>query len=359
MEENMNDVVVGICPEEQKVLLPVLAPYTVLAASSVSQLLSLLDIHRDVLFVVAMPDYLGVGSKELTREVKRKLPNLPLLLIENDETTSFGKDYFNYGVVDFLEYPATAEAFSRKIEVYVLFNARLESLAGGCLICTEKNHLAVDDQLVERIVRVLQVNNEELETHMKRTSLMMQVLANQVASQHIPGYELTSRQLEAMVKMAPLHDIGKSCIPTELLNKPGRLTNDEFEEVKLHVICGAAMMQRHKPRTAECQMMQETANSIILCHHEKYDGTGYPYHLRKEEIPLPGRLMAVIDVYDALTSERPYKHAYPHKQAVHILLSGKGTHFDPTLINVFLTVQEKIHETSEAYHPLENVDQYY
>jgi putative two-component system response regulator len=134
--------------------------------------------------------------------------------------------------------------------------------------------------------------------------------------------------------------VGKIAISDSILNKPGRLTPEEFEEMKKHTTFGIQVIEQIEAAAEESDFLS-FAKIFAGTHHEKWDGTGYPAGLRGEAIPLPGRLMAIADVYDALTSERPYKKSFPHGEAVQIIVEGRGTHFDPLLTDMFIREAEK------------------
>jgi putative two-component system response regulator len=129
--------------------------------------------------------------------------------------------------------------------------------------------------------------------------------------------------------------VGKIAISDLILQKPGRLTPEEFEEMKKHAAFGVQIIEKIEASTSACDFLKY-AKIFAGTHHEKWDGTGYPNGLKGEEIPLPGRIMALTDVYDALTSDRPYKEAFTHEDAVKIILEGRGSHFDPALTDAFL-----------------------
>lgn len=157
-----------------------------------------------------------------------------------------------------------------------------------------------------------------------------------------PRYQglLGARQQEILAQAAPLHDIGKIKIPESVLNKPGRLTEEEYAQVKLHAVYGARMIRDTVQRDVD-EEFYRVAYQIALYHHERYDGKGYPKGLSGEEIPLEARIMALVDVYDALVSARVYKPALPKKKALAIIREGRGTQFDPDLTDIFLAFMEK------------------
>jgi putative two-component system response regulator len=146
--------------------------------------------------------------------------------------------------------------------------------------------------------------------------------------------EISSWDLTFLIPSAQLHDVGKIAISDAILNKPGKLTPEEFDIMKTHVARGVDAIERIEQETQENHFLYH-AKRFAGYHHEKWDGTGYPYGLANEDIPLQGRLMAIADVYDALISARPYKEPMPLETAKSILLEGKGKHFDPALIDVF------------------------
>jgi len=145
--------------------------------------------------------------------------------------------------------------------------------------------------------------------------------------------------LEDVSNAAILHDIGKIAIPDEILNKPGKLTETEFETMKQHTVIGGEMLAAADKRFTEqigAQSYLSLAQAIALHHHEKWDGTGYPEGLSGDEIPLAARITALCDVYDAVTSDRVYKKAWSHEEALDLIHKGRGSHFDPVITYVFL-----------------------
>ena len=160
--------------------------------------------------------------------------------------------------------------------------------------------------------------------------------------QQLPRFqkELDDATVDALVQSAPLHDIGKVGIPEQVLMKPGRLTPSEFDVIKRHTTLGwCALYQAEHELGKEVPFLLH-AKDIALSHHERWDGSGYPQGLAGNAIPLSARIMAVADVYDALVCQRVYKSAGPHEEAVGIIQGGRGSHFDPDLVDVFLGIQE-------------------
>lgn len=154
--------------------------------------------------------------------------------------------------------------------------------------------------------------------------------------------------IRELVRTAPLHDIGKVGIPDSILLKPGRLTPEEFEIMKLHVDYGVHALNYQESGSKKALAFIEMARQIIQNHHERFNGSGYPRGLKGTHIPLPGRLMAIIDVYDALTSDRIYKRAIAHPKALEIIRGERSMHFDPVITDVFLSLDREIREISST-----------
>jgi putative two-component system response regulator len=149
--------------------------------------------------------------------------------------------------------------------------------------------------------------------------------------------------MELMLLSSQLHDVGKIAIADSILKKPAPLSEEEFAEMKKHAELGVQIIERIGGETSDSNFLTY-AKIFAGTHHEKWDGSGYPNGLAGEDIPLPGRLMAIVDVYDALTFDRPYKNALSHEEAVQIILSGKGSHFDPILVDVFEQVADRFRD---------------
>ncbi|MDO4167596.1 MAG: substrate-binding domain-containing protein [Eubacteriales bacterium] len=179
--------------------------------------------------------------------------------------------------------------------------------------------------------------------HIKRTSAYLQVLVEHMAQMQQYQEELTERARELMCKAAPLHDIGKIKISDTVLNKPGRLNDEEFEKIKLHTVEGGKIINSTLTNIEDNDYLR-TAHDMALYHHEKWDGTGYPCKLSGEKIPLCARIMAVVDVFDALTSKRVYKDAFSSDKAFSIMQECSGTQFDAAILSAFVDIRDQVEE---------------
>jgi HD-GYP domain-containing protein (c-di-GMP phosphodiesterase class II) len=157
---------------------------------------------------------------------------------------------------------------------------------------------------------------------------------------------LTDEYIDDVYKSAPLHDIGKIRITDAILNKPGKLTPDEFEIMKQHALYGGEMIEKLLESLTQASYL-EVARDIAMYHHEKWDGSGYPYGLKGEEIPLSARIMAVADVFDALISDRVYKKAFSFEKAMSIIQEESGTHFDPEVVKAFMLDPEDVRAAAD------------
>lgn len=205
---------------------------------------------------------------------------------------------------------------------------------------------AVEKELVETqnasiiaLAALAETRDDDTGRHIHRTQCYVKLLGEELLRSGRRG--ITAEEISIYYKTAPLHDIGKVGIPDQILNKPGRLTPEEFEIMKTHSRLGAQALEKADRESDKGGPCLGVARDIALTHHEKWDGTGYPQGLKGEEIPLSGRLMSVADVYDALRSKRCYKEAMPHVQAVEIIRSERGRAFDPEIVDAFLHLEKE------------------
>ena len=195
--------------------------------------------------------------------------------------------------------------------------------------------LETQDVTIFALAKLAESRDNDTGAHLERVQSYCQVLAERMLQSG--RWPINASFVRLLLQTSPLHDIGKVAVPDAILLKPGKLSPQEFEVMKTHTTCGAdtlAAAVRQRPRAAYLEM----ARQIALSHHEKWDGSGYPERLAGEQIPLAARVVAVADVYDALTSRRAYKEPFDHARAYSILTDGAGTHFDPQIIEVFQEV---------------------
>lgn len=204
------------------------------------------------------------------------------------------------------------------------------------------------DTVIFAISKLAESRDPEIGYHLERIRHYSQVLAKTLAKSDNPPPEIDALFIDNLFLTSPLHDIGKIGIPDYILLKPTRLDDAEFAIMKTHTIIGYNTLNAAAERDVRAEYLKMSA-SIALSHHEKYDGTGYPEGLKGEEIPLCARIVALADVYDALVSKRVYKEAYSHAMAKSIILEGRGTHFDPMIVDAFLQCESTFIEITNRF----------
>jgi putative two-component system response regulator len=204
-----------------------------------------------------------------------------------------------------------------------------------------KTIVGLKNAIMETIAELVERRDNATGGHISRTSRFLKIVVDAMIVKGINIGKTVLLDTEQIIMSAQLHDVGKIAIDDSILRKPGKLDNDEFEAMKRHTIIGGEIIKEIQNKTEESEFL-EYAYTFAVYHHEKWDGTGYPFGIAAEKIPLLARLMALIDVYDALISERPYKKAFTHEEAIKIITDGKGTHFDPVLTDLFLSVADQL-----------------
>ena len=201
----------------------------------------------------------------------------------------------------------------------------------------------IQNKIISSFADLVESRDDFTGQHIKRTSEYLRLLVSQLEAQTEYKAVLTKEVSEMMIKAAPLHDIGKIKIADNILNKPGRLTGEEFDIIKTHTIEGRDIIEKTLTNI-ESEEYIKIASQMALYHHEKWDGSGYPCGLSGEEIPLCARIMAVVDVFDALTSKRVYKEAFSTQLAFDILEESRGTHFDPDIAKAFISIKPQVEQ---------------
>jgi CHASE2 domain-containing sensor protein len=203
--------------------------------------------------------------------------------------------------------------------------------------------------MVQTLLSLVEARDLETGRHARRTERYAQLLAHQLSFHPRFHAYLTPERVDLVARLAPLHDIGKVGVPDRVLNKPGALTTDELREVQKHPVCGRdVIIQAQRQVGVRDDAILAMAKEIVYTHHERWDGSGYPEGLRGEEIPIPGRLMALVDVYDALVSDRVYRKALSHDQAIGLIAEGSETYFDPAIVEAFLQVAPTLQTTASV-----------
>ncbi len=276
-----------------------------------------------------------------------------LILTNYDESENEIRG-LDLGAVDYIRKPLNMESLRKRIEVHISLRKARKYIEEQNLILEERVSIRTRELVMTRdvtihaLIGLLEVRNIESSNHTKRTQWMMKILCEHLKTKQKYADILDDEYITELFQTAPLHDIGKVGIPDKILLKPGRLDSEEFEIMKKHTTYGVEALT-HELNPKNVTTFIRTAIEIVGTHHEKFDGTGYPHGLKAEEIPLCGRMMAIIDVYDALTSKRVYKPAVAHEEALAIILSERSKHFDPSLIDAFIEVEKDIQQIRYKY----------
>ena len=194
-----------------------------------------------------------------------------------------------------------------------------------------------------------ETRDNETGNHIRRTQNYIKLLAETMREHPRFEGQLSAETIELLYKSAPLHDIGKVGIPDRILQKPAKLDPEEFEVMKTHTTLGRDAILAAERNLGSPASFLALARDIAWSHHEKWDGTGYPRGLSGDDIPVPGRLMAIPDVYDALISERVYKRAFSHEEAVELIRQGTGIQFDPDIALAFLRISEQFRAIASSF----------
>lgn len=308
--------------------------YRVLCANSGQEALRRIEQEEIdlVLLDVMMPGMDGYDVLKVIKSVAgRYLPVVMVTALDRKEdklrALEEGSDDFLNKPIDRYELYARVRTLLRTRHYYRQIahaNQRLEEEVAYRTKELEETLVKLEHsnrQIVEHLSAAAEFKDPETAAHIQRISHYCGVLARALG--------MSPEEVEMMVQASPMHDIGKIGVPDHILLKPGKLTDEEFEKMKQHTVIG------HKILHGSESPLLKLASEIAISHHEKYDGSGYPNGLAGDQIPLSGRIVAVIDVFDALTSRRPYKEAFPNEKAYQIIREGSGTHFDPEIVRLF------------------------
>ena len=202
--------------------------------------------------------------------------------------------------------------------------------------------------LIITLADLVESRDENTGQHIKKTAAYVKIILEEMKKRGIYKEQLNDSFVEDVINSAPLHDIGKIAVPDSILNKPGKLTKEEFDIMKTHTTVGGKILTSIIEMVPETHYLNEAKN-LATYHHERWDGKGYPTGLAGENIPLSARIMAVADVFDALVSKRSYKEGFPLEKAFNIILEERGTHFDPLLVDAFIAAEDKVKKVATEF----------
>ena len=310
-----------------------------------------------ILLDLVMPQMDGFAVLTALKE-RELLEEIPVLVISGETSSQMENKCFDYGVVDFIGKPYNASIVRKRVENSVSqFNDRnhLKEKVEEQTVVLRKAYDTLQEQaqqlhkqnldIIEMLGTIVEFRSLESGEHIQRVKGYTRILANAFAKMY-PEYGLTKDKIDVIVTASALHDIGKIAIPDSILLKPGKLTNEEFENMKLHTLRGCEIIESMKKNWEPDY--QKVCYEICRSHHERYDGKGYPDGLKGEEIPVAAQLVAVADVYDALINERCYKAAFTKEEAFHMITNGACGTFSPKQMEAFRVVRWKFEDFSQA-----------
>ena len=290
---------------------------------------------------IMMPDMDGY---EVCRLLKANpgTAQIPVIFVTALNDVSDEEEGFNVGAVDYLSKPVSPAIVKARVRTHLSLYDQNRVLEKAVRARTRQLSM-VQDATIFSLSTLAEYRDNETGGHILRTQGYVRALAQRLYDESAYSDQISEEIIDLLFKSAPLHDIGKVGVPDALLLKPGKLTPDEFEEMKKHTTYGYEALKKAEEHMGgeEAASFLRYAKEIAHTHQEKWDGSGYPQALSGQNIPLSGRIMALADVYDALISKRVYKPPFPHSKAMTIIKEGEGTHFDPVILNAFLEIEQE------------------
>jgi len=335
--------------------------YSVFTMSSAAKMFDLLERNTPdlILLDMDMPEMDGFEAVKILK-AKASTSNIPVIFLTAKDDAESELEGLMLGAIDYISKPFMPQLLHKRVELHITVESQklrlehqAEELKSSVLevkrlnenlqrMVDEKtsNILKLQSAIFRSMANLVENRDDVTGKHIERTQWVLMVLMQKLRDDGPYREQTLEWDINLIVESSQLHDLGKIAIPDVILKKPGRLTPEEFEGIKKHVEFGIRIIEHLESEVPDADLLKY-AKILIETHHEKWDGSGYPKGMSGEAIPLIGRLMAIADVYDALISERPYKKAIPHKEAVQIILKERGSHFDPVLVDVFEQVADQ------------------
>jgi putative two-component system response regulator len=343
-------LIVDDSPESRSILSRILSSYQTSAVCDGTEALRLLESQPPpdlALLDVMLPD---VGGFEICRRMKadERLREIPVVFITGLGEVEHEARAFELGAVDYITKPFSPAVVRARVRTHLALQEAREELARQNLVL-EEQVLARTGQLEDalkqlrdgsletiiRLCRAAEYKDEDTGDHVLRVGYFAAAVARRL--------HLAEADVEALLWAAPMHDIGKIGVPDRILTKPGKLDANEWQVMTKHTGIGGRIL------AGSTSHVIKLAEVVALTHHEKWDGTGYPRGLKGEAIPLPGRIVAVVDVFDALTSRRPYKEAFSFEKSFALVQKSRGSAFHPRVADAFLAIESEVIEIKASY----------
>ena len=307
-----------------------------------------------ILLDIMMPE---VDGYEVCRQLKANPASytIPVIFITATSDAADEQKGFALGAVDYITKPVSPPILLARVATHLALKASADFLRDKSdfleqEVARRTQELSnAQDVTILAMTSLAETRDSDTGNHIRRTQHYVKALAQALVDHPRFKGQLSQLVINALFKSAPLHDIGKVGIPDRILLKPSSLSLEEFEIMKTHTTLGFEAIEQAEKTLGTPVPFLQMAKEIALSHQEKWDGSGYPQGLRGDAIPMSARLMAVADVYDALISQRVYKAALPHDRAVQIVFQGRGSHFDPDMVDAFIGIQDEFNAIAQRY----------
>ena len=332
----------------QKILMP---RYRIAASNSGRGALKYLENHHPelILLDINMPDMDGFEVMEQI-QAKQDTKTIPLIFLTADNLAETEVKCFQMGAMDFVTKPFVPDILLSRVDKTIELDQYRHNLENMVKEQAEKitedarRISKIQDSVIVGMANLIESRDGSTGKHVKNTQMYVRMIADELRRRSLFEEELTGEYIEDLCKAAPLHDVGKIKIPDSILQKPGKLTPEEFDTMKQHTTHSSKIIQMIIG-DVEDEHYVRIVEDIAMYHHERWDGTGYPTGLKEDEIPLAARIMSVADVFDALYEERCYKPPVrPIERIMQIMQEGRGTQFDPVIIDVFMEMLPMLKE---------------
>ncbi|MBP5855919.1 two-component system response regulator [Marivibrio halodurans] len=314
------------------------------------------DSRPDLIMLdVMMP---GMDGYEVCRRLKedRRTRDIPVIFLTARTDPDDERRGLELGAVDFISKPVNPPLVRARVHNHLILKSHADFLRNKAdwleseVQSRTRDVQRIKEATIVAMASLAETRDNETGNHIRRTQNYVRALAEHLSGHPDFAAVLDAETIDLLYKSAPLHDIGKVGIPDNILLKPGPHTAEEFEIMKTHATLGAeAILAAEELLDASQLSFLRHAREIAQTHHEKWDGSGYPAGLKGTDIPLSGRLMAVADVYDALITKRVYKPAFPHEKAMSIIREGRGSHFDPRLVDALDHIEDRFIEIAREF----------
>jgi putative two-component system response regulator len=308
-----------------------------------------------ILLDIEMPEMDGYETINILKS-KPETKDIPVIFLTGRTESDDELKGLSLGAIDYITKPIQPLLLLKRIEVHLLveeqrkilekqaedlknFNSNLQKLVDE----KTKNMLELQNAVLRTMAELVEYRDDITGKHSERTQRGIRIMLEEIQRRDLYHEESKDWDIDMLVQCCQLHDIGKIFINDSILLKPGKLTEEEFENMKTHTFIGEQIVEKVELLAKESEFLKY-AKIFAANHHEWWDGKGYPHGLKGTDIPLLGRVMAIADVYDSLVSERPYKDIFSHEEAVKMISDASGTQFDPALVKIFIIVAEKFRE---------------